>query len=97
MSRPDATHTLAQPNAAASQPIDHAYLSRYTMGNSELEAEVLDLFVDQAPEYMMQMRNAATDKAWRDAAHTLKGSARAVGALEVAKCAEEAEAAGRNA
>ena len=35
--------------------------------------------------------SAETPKAWRDAAHTLKGSARAVGALEVAKAAERAE------
>ncbi len=77
-------------------PIDHAYLSRYTFGNGELEREVLGLFADQAPNYLEQMADAKTDKEWRDAAHTLKGSARAVGALEVAKCAERAELAGRD-
>ncbi|MFV0297788.1 MAG: Hpt domain-containing protein [Hyphomicrobiaceae bacterium] len=75
------------------QPIDHAYLSKYTFGNADLENEVLCLFAEQAPVYLRQMREAATEKAWREAAHTLKGSARAVGALAVAKCAETAEMA----
>ncbi len=34
---------------------------------------------------------AATNKAWQDAAHTIKGSAAAVGALRVARFAAMAE------
>ena len=33
-----------------------------------------------------------SDKAWRDAAHSLKGSASAIGAWHAAKAAERAEA-----
>ena len=40
---------------------------------------------------MEVLRRAHTARAWRDAAHTLKGSARAVGAWEVARCAEKLE------
>jgi len=76
----------------ARAPIDHAHLARYTFGNRELEIEVLGLFAGQAPDYLLQLKHATTEKAWRDAAHTLKGSARAVGALKVAERAEQAEA-----
>lgn len=73
-------------------PIDHVHLARYTFGNRALEIEVLQLFTDQAPDYLEALRVADTEKAWRDAAHTLKGSARAVGAVRVAERAERAEA-----
>ena len=42
---------------------------------------------------MARMRAAATEKAWRDAAHTLKGSAFAIGANGLARAAADAEAA----
>lgn len=73
-------------------PIDHGHLARYTFGNAALELEVLQLFADQAPEYLEQLRSAVREKQWRDAAHTLKGSARAVGAMRVGDRAERAEA-----
>lgn len=76
----------------AEAPIDHAHLARYTFGNRALEIEVLHLFADQAPDYLEGLRTAQSEKAWRDAAHTLKGSARAVGAFRVADRAEAAEA-----
>ena len=65
-------------------PIDRGYLARFTMGNAELEHEVLDLFADHAPTYLLQLMAADTERAWYEAAHTLKGSARAVGARQVA-------------
>jgi len=37
------------------------------------------------------MFSAVTAKGWHDAAHTLKGAARGVGAWRVARCAEMAE------
>lgn len=73
-------------------PIDRGHLARYTFGNRALEIEVLQLFAAQAPHYLEALRAAATEKAWREAAHTLKGSARAVGAFRVADGAERAEA-----
>lgn len=80
----------------ASTPIDHAHLRRYTMGNRALEIEVLQLFAGQAPETMASLVAADDAKAWHIAAHTLKGSARAVGAFAVATAAEEAEKAGHD-
>lgn len=72
-------------------PIDRAHLARYTLGSLPLEIEVLCLFANQVPITLGELRLATTDKEWRDAAHTLKGSARAVGAWQIADCAEAAE------
>lgn len=75
-------------------PIDRAHLARFTFGNQDLEIEVLGLFAAQAPLTLAELARADTAKAWRNAAHTLKGSARAVGAFQVADWAERAERAG---
>jgi HPt (histidine-containing phosphotransfer) domain-containing protein len=77
--------------AQTAAPIDHAHLGRYTMGNRALEVEVLQLFAGQAPETLAMLAAAVTDRDWHIAAHTLKGSARAVGAWEIATLAETAE------
>lgn len=73
-------------------PIDWAHLSRYTMNDKALAQEVLGLFAMEAPRYLAQLQSAASHKAWIEAAHTLKGSARAVGAWAIAECALAAEA-----
>ncbi len=72
-------------------PVDLVHLRRFTLGNLALEREILQLFADQAPLILERLELARTDKAWRDAAHTLKGSAGAVGAHAVARAAAEAE------
>lgn len=74
--------------------IDRAHLARFTFGDLALEIEVLNLFMGQAPMTLATLADARTDKAWRDAAHTIKGSARAVGAFRVATAAEQAERLG---
>jgi HPt (histidine-containing phosphotransfer) domain-containing protein len=71
--------------------LDRAYLSRFTLGNADLEREVLGLFAEHAPNYLARMQSAATQHDWREAAHTLKGSAAAVGAVKVARLAEGIE------
>ena len=73
------------------EPIDHAYLGRFTQGNADLEREVLELFAGMIQRYLDDLRAAATNKAWKDAAHTIKGSAAAVGARRLARFAEMAE------
>ncbi|MDP1911467.1 MAG: Hpt domain-containing protein [Hyphomicrobium sp.] len=72
-------------------PVDLAHLSRYTLGDRGLELEILGLFVDQLPITIAALRESETEKDWGMAAHTLKGSARAVGAWSLATIAEEAE------
>lgn len=72
-------------------PIDRAHLMRYSLGSLTLEREVLGLFLAQLPLSVEQLRFATTDREWQIAAHTIKGSAKAVGARDVARIATHAE------
>jgi HPt (histidine-containing phosphotransfer) domain-containing protein len=75
-----------------SRPVDLVHLARYTLGNRALEREVLELFLRQSLAHLERLESAAlSEKAWLEAAHTIKGSARAVGAWKVANLAEAAE------
>lgn len=71
--------------------LDRDHLARYTLGDSGLEREVLKLFIDQVPESLALLRGSRDADAWLRAAHTIKGSARAVGAWRLADAAERAE------
>ena len=73
-------------------PIDRGHLARYTLGDRELELEVLALFAGQAGKCLGEMAMVRTPKDWKETAHGLKGSARAVGAWDVANLAASAEA-----
>jgi len=73
------------------RPVDLVHLARYTLGNRALEREVLELFRTQSRLYLTRLKGAGSEKAWRDAAHTIKGSACGIGAWRVAKRAESAE------
>jgi HPt (histidine-containing phosphotransfer) domain-containing protein len=77
-------------NGVAS-PLDLTHLRRYTLGDAKLEAEVLALFLSQLPVTITALSAASSDRDWRVAAHTIKGSGRAVGAWRLAHAAEEAE------
>lgn len=76
---------------AKAGPVDHGHLRRYTMGDLQLEREVLDLFAGELPRTVAALRSARSERDWKMAAHTLKGSARAVGAWDVADSAVTAE------
>lgn len=71
--------------------IDHAHLRRYTMGDQQLEQEVLELFAGELPRTLRALIAARTEQEWKIAIHTLKGSARAVGAWRVAAAAGTVE------
>jgi len=67
--------------------IDDSHLERMTLGDRRLEREVLELFVRQTT--MMLDRIVGAEPAMAAAtAHTLKGSARGIGAWRVARAAE---------
>jgi HPt (histidine-containing phosphotransfer) domain-containing protein len=94
------TMTLARSTAAAAAharpakpPVDLVQLRRFTLGNIELEREILELFAQQAPMMLAALDGAATVKHWRDATHTLKGSSASIGAWLVAEAAAAAELA----
>jgi HPt (histidine-containing phosphotransfer) domain-containing protein len=71
--------------------VDMLHLSRQTMGDRELEAEVLGLFMQQARTVREQIARATHSERIM-LAHALKGSARGVGAFAVADCAARIEA-----
>ncbi len=72
--------------------IDENHLRRMTLGDRSLEREVLEIFARQIT--LMLRRIAASDPALAAAAaHTLKGSARGIGAWRVALAAERLEEA----
>ncbi|WP_315779615.1 MULTISPECIES: Hpt domain-containing protein [unclassified Bradyrhizobium] len=72
-------------------PISLDLLRRMTLGDTELEREVLAMFSTQAVRLLERLQVLPEDAA--AVAHTLKGSARAIGALDVADAAEGLEAA----
>ncbi|HLH49003.1 MAG TPA: Hpt domain-containing protein [Roseiarcus sp.] len=81
--------------AAPSPPIDLVHLARQSLGDQDLERELLVMFQQQAARLVAQMTAARGDdlKLRAALAHTLKGSALAVGANRVAEAAARVEAA----
>jgi HPt (histidine-containing phosphotransfer) domain-containing protein len=80
--------------APSTPPIDLVRLARHSLGDQDLELELLDMFERQAARIIAQLTQAANEdvKAKADLAHKLKGSALAVGAERVAQAARRFEA-----
>jgi len=74
------------------RPIDLVHLARTTLGDRSLEREVLQLFDRQSILLLGRMRAAAPGGVGA-LAHTMKGSARGIGAWRVARAAEAVELA----
>ena len=79
------------PLAPDDGPIDFEHLSRMTLGDAGLEQEVLAMFVAQSATLVSTLATMPADAS--ALAHTLKGSARAIGAFAVADAAARLEAA----
>lgn len=77
----------------AHRAIDLVHLARQTGGDEALEQELLALFADQCQRQIDIIREVADRMKCADAAHTLKGAARAVGAWNVADAADAVETA----
>lgn len=73
--------------------LDRAHLAQYSGGDAALEAELFALLEGQIEACTQRMAQAAPgeDQAWRDAAHTLKGAARGVGAMQLGEACAAAE------
>jgi HPt (histidine-containing phosphotransfer) domain-containing protein len=82
------------PLAPDDGPIDTEHLGRMTLGDAGLEREVLAMFSAQAVRLSGALAALPPDAT--ALVHTLKGSARAIGAFAVADAAEGLEAALRN-
>ena len=81
------TLTEAPSLAPDDRPIDLVHLARMTLGERSLEREVLQLFDRQSTLLVARMRSAPP-AAIAALAHTLKGSARGIGAWRVARAAD---------
>jgi HPt (histidine-containing phosphotransfer) domain-containing protein len=88
--------TSISPPLSGERPIDLVHLARMTLGDRGLEREVLQLFDRQAGILIVRMQEAARAGICA-AAHTLKGSARGIGAWRVARAAEAVELAAGSA
>jgi HPt (histidine-containing phosphotransfer) domain-containing protein len=77
------------PLAPDDGPIDTAHLQRMTLGDAGLEREVLAMFSAQAVGLVSALAGSRVDAG--ALAHTLKGSARAIGAFAVADAASSLE------
>jgi len=79
------------PLAPGDGPIDFEHLQRMTLGDADIEQEVLTMFLAQTARLMHMLAAIPADAS--ALAHTLKGSARAIGAFAVADAAAGLEAA----
>ena len=79
------------PLAPVDSPLDLDHLARMTLGDIELEHEVLAMFAEQSVRLISAMAALPADTA--ALAHKLKGSARGIGAFAVAEAAAHLEAA----
>jgi HPt (histidine-containing phosphotransfer) domain-containing protein len=82
---------LSPPLVPDEQPIDRTHLFRMTLGDHSLEREVLELFARQA-SLLIERMATVNPAGVATLAHTLKGSARGIGAWSVARAAEAVEA-----
>ncbi len=73
--------------------VDFKYLEGFAGGDQRVVDEVLEIFREQACLWLRLLDPRADDQAWRDAAHTLKGSALGVGAHDLADACASAEQA----
>jgi HPt (histidine-containing phosphotransfer) domain-containing protein len=73
------------------QEIDFDHLNQYVQGDVELTKEVLGLFKHQVEMWSRLLEPSADDESWASVTHTLKGSAKAVGAKALAERCEAAE------
>jgi HPt (histidine-containing phosphotransfer) domain-containing protein len=73
---------------------DISQLRRYTVYQNDLELELIQLFRQQLPQFLDQIRVSGSSYDWKLATHSLKGSALTVGAPVIAAMAEELEQLG---
>lgn len=73
--------------------VDLNHLHRQTLGNRQLQREVLKLFLQHSEEQVERIKLADSVEERRQAAHSLVGSARGIGAFSVGYIAAEIELA----
>ena len=77
--------------AAAAKPVDYDHLQIQAAGDLGVMREVLTLFVTHSEQIIRELEQASDEKTWKQWTHTLKGSARGIGAFAMAEAAADAE------
>jgi HPt (histidine-containing phosphotransfer) domain-containing protein len=78
--------------ASIEPTLDLEHLGRMTLGDRNLEREVLQLF-DRQTAMLAERLHGASAAVAASCAHTLKGSARGIGAWPLARASEQVERA----
>jgi len=81
------TNTTSEPKTE----IDFDHLNLYVQGDVNLTQEVFGLFKHQVDMWSRLLQADTDDETWASVTHSLKGSARAVGAQALADRCERAE------
>jgi len=71
--------------------VDFGVLERMTGGDDAVSEEVLGLFVEQAAMWSAMLEPRV--EGWRDAVHSIRGTAMSIGAHALAEVCEDAEMA----
>jgi HPt (histidine-containing phosphotransfer) domain-containing protein len=87
----DAPSNLGGVCPSQCRPVDLVHLANQTMGDKNLENEVLQMFARQARKALAEIAGAEPAVV-AAAAHRLKGAASSVGAFKVSAAAEQLEA-----
>lgn len=90
----DLTASARRAEPASPVNLDLAHLRTYTMGDLDLEREILALFLAELPKSIAALKAAQNAKDWHMATHTLKGSALSIGAGRLAAASAAAERLG---
>lgn len=77
--------------SAAARPVDYHHLEAQAAGDVAVMREVLTLFVTHTEQIIAELERTEDAKSWKQWAHTLKGSAKGIGAFGVAEAAGVAE------
>lgn len=80
-------------SSANNAAIDYAHLKVQAADDTNVMREVLALFLVHTEQVLEQLSVASDERTWKQLTHTLKGSARAVGAFALADAAAAAERA----
>lgn len=80
-------------SAKPAKAVDYDHLRVQAAEDTDVMREVLHLFFVHTEKLLHELATATDEKAWRQLTHTLKGSARGIGAFAIADAAADAERA----
>ena len=80
-----------EPKNDSQAEIDFDHLNRYVQGDAELTRELFGLLKNHIDSWMKMISMDVDEEMFESAAHSLKGTAQAVGAMRLANLCQQAE------